>query len=154
MSDDLQRTIGEMSASMRYTADAIAAQARAIETLSVEMRRNTSALASLESGLASANSDIVEIRAEIRASLVAPETLRKLGMDVDDYPASRADFEHLRASRVAAEENKPLLAEAKKTILTGLLAAALAWLGPTIVERIKADVSTPQPAAGKRQEKS
>ena len=25
MSDDLQRTIGEMSASMRYTADAIAA---------------------------------------------------------------------------------------------------------------------------------
>ena len=41
--------------------------------------------------------------------------------------ASRADFEHLRASRVAAEENKPILAEAKKTILTGLLAAALAW---------------------------
>jgi hypothetical protein len=69
-------------------------------------------------------------------------------------PTGRADFEHLRASRVAAEENKPLLAEAKKTILTGLLAAALAWLGPTIVERIKADVSTPQPAAGKRQEKS
>ena len=150
MSDDLQRTIGEMSASMRYTADAIAAQARAIETLSVEMRRNTSALASLESGLAHANSDITEIR----AGLVAPETLRRLGIDVDDQPASRADFEHLRASRVAAEENKPLLAEAKKTILTGLLAAALAWLGPTIVERIKADVSAPQPAAGKRQEKS
>ena len=150
MSDDLQRTIGEMSASMRYTADAIAAQARAIETLSVEMRRNTSALASLESGLAHANNDITEIR----AGLVAPETLRRLGIDVDDHPASRADFEHLRASRVAAEENKPLLAEAKKTILTGLLAAALAWLGPTIVERIKADVSTPKPAAGKRQEKS
>ena len=150
MSDDLQRTIGEMSASMRYTADAIAAQARAIETLSVEMRRNTSALASLESGLAHANNDITEIR----AGLVAPETLRRLGIDVDDHPASRADFEHLRASRVAAEENKPLLVEAKKTILTGLLAAALAWLGPTIVERIKADVSTPQPAAGKRQEKS
>lgn len=72
MSDDLQRTIGEMSASMRYTADAIAAQARAIETLSVEMRRNTSALASLESGLAHANNDITEIR----AGLVAPETLR------------------------------------------------------------------------------
>lgn len=150
MSDDLQRTIGEMSASMRYTADAIAAQARAIETLSVEMRRNTSALASLESGLAHANNDIIEIR----AGLVAPETLRKLGIDVDDQSASRADFEHLRASRMANEENKPLLAEAKKTILTGLLAAALAWLGPTIVERIKADVSTPQPAAGKRQEKS
>ena len=150
MSDDLQRTIGEMSASMRYTADAIAAQARAIETLSVEMRRNTSALASLESGLAHANNDITEIR----AGLVAPETLRRLGIDVDDHPASRADFEHLRASRVAAEENKPLLAEAKKTILTGLLAAALAWLGPTIVERIKADVSASQPAAGKRQEKS
>lgn len=151
MPDDLlQRTIGEMSASLRYTADAIQTQARAIESLSIEMRRNTSALASLESGLASANSDIVEIR----ASLVAPETLRKLGMDVDDYPASRADFEHLRASRMASEENKPLLAEAKKTVLTGLLAAALAWLGPTIVERIKADVSTPQPAAGKRQEKS
>ena len=150
MPDDLQRTIGEMSASMRYTADAIAAQARAIETLSVEMRRNTSALASLESGLAYANNDITEIR----AGLVAPETLRRLGIDVDDQPASRADFEHLRASRVAAEENKPLLAEAKKTILTGLLAAALAWLGPTIVERIKADVSAPQPAAGKRQEKS
>lgn len=150
MSDDLQRTIGEMSASMRYTADAIAAQARAIETLSVEMRRNTSALASLESGLAHANNDIIEIR----AGLVAPETLRKLGIDVDDQSASRADFEHLRASRMAGEENKPLLAEAKKTILTGLLAAALAWLGPTIVERIKADVSTPQPAAGKRQEKS
>ena len=150
MSDDLQRTIGEMSASMRYTADAIAAQARAIETLSVEMRRNTSALASLESGLAHANNDITEIR----AGLVAPETLRRLGIDVDDQPASRADFEHLRASRVASEENKPLLAEAKKTILTGLLAAALAWLGPTIVERIKADVSAPQPAAGKRQEKS
>ena len=149
MSDDLQRTIGEMSASMRYTADAIAAQARAIETLSVEMRRNTSALASLESGLAHANNDIIEIR----AGLVAPETLRKLGIDVDDQSASRADFEHLRASRMANEENKPLLAEAKKTILTGLLAAALAWLGPTIVERIKADVSTPQPAAGKRQEK-
>ena len=82
------------------------------------------------------------------------EHLRRLGIDVDDHPASRADFEHLRASRVAAEENKPLLAEAKKTILTGLLAAALAWLGPTIVERIKADVSAPQPAAGKRQEKS
>ena len=150
MSDDLQRTIGEMSASMRYTADAIAAQARAIETLSVEMRRNTSALASLESGLAHANNDIIEIR----AGLVAPETLRRLGIDVDDQSASRADFEHLRASRMANEENKPLLAEAKKTILTGLLAAALAWLGPTIVERIKADVSTPQPAAGKRQEKS
>ena len=150
MSDDLQRTIGEMSASMRYTADAIAAQARAIETLSVEMRRNTSALASLESGLAHANNDIIEIR----AGLVAPETLRKLGIDVDDQSASRADFEHLRASRMANEENKPLLAEAKKTILTGLLAAALAWLGPTIVVRIKADVSTPQPAAGKRQEKS
>lgn len=150
MSDDLQRTIGEMSASMRYTADTIAAQARAIETLSVEMRRNTSALASLESGLAHANNDITEIR----AGLVAPETLRRLGIDVDDQPASRADFEHLRASRVAAEENKPILAEAKKTILTGLLAAALAWLGPTIVERIKSDVSTPQPAAGKRQEKS
>ena len=150
MSDDLQRTIGEMSASMRYTADAIAAQARAIETLSVEMRRNTSALASLESGLAHANNDIIEIR----AGLVAPETLRKLGLDVDDQSASRADFEHLRASRMANEENKPLLAEAKKTILTGLLAAALAWLGPTIVERIKADVSTPQPAAGKRQDKS
>ena len=150
MSDDLQRTIGEMSASMRYTADAIAAQARAIETLSVEMRRNTSALASLESGLAHANDDIIEIR----AGLVAPETLRKLGIDVDDHSASRADFEHLRASRMASEENKPLLAEAKKTILTGLLAAALAWLGPTIVERIKADVSIPQPAAGKRQEKS
>ena len=150
MSDDLQRTIGEMSASMRYTADAIAAQARAIETLSVEMRRNTSALASLESGLAHANNDIIEIR----AGLVAPETLRKLGIDVDDQSASRADFEHLRASRMANEENKPLLAEAKKTILTGLLAAALAWLGPTIAERIKADVSTPQPAAGKRQEKS
>ena len=149
MPDDLHRTIGEMSASLRYTADAIQTQARAIESLSAEMRRNTSALASLESGLASANSDIVEIR----ASLVAPETLRKLGMDVDDYPASRADFEHLRASRMASEENKPLLAEAKKTILTGLLAAALAWLGPTIVERIKADVYTPQPAAGKRQEK-
>lgn len=149
MSDDLQRTIGEMSASMRYTADAIAAQARAIETLSVEMRRNTSALASLESGLAHANNDIIEIR----AGLVAPETLRKLGIDVDDQSASRADFEHLRASRMANEENKPLLAEAKKTILTGLLAAALAWLGPTIVDRIKADVSTPQPAAGKRQEK-
>ena len=149
MPDDLQRTIGEMSASMRYTADAIAAQARAIETLSVEMRRNTSALASLESGLAHANNDITEIR----AGLVAPETLRRLGIDVDDQPASRADFEHLRASRVAAEENKPILAEAKKTILTGLLAAALAWLGPTIVDRIKADVSTPQPAAGKRQEK-
>jgi hypothetical protein len=29
-------------------------------------------------------------------------------------PTGRADFEHLRASRVAAEENKPLLAEAKK----------------------------------------
>ena len=150
MSDDLQRTIGEMSASMRYTADAIAAQARAIETLSVEMRRNTSALASLESGLAHANNDIIEIR----AGLVAPETLRKLGIDVDDQSASRADFEHLRASRMANEENKPLLAEAKKTVLTGLLAAALAWLGPTIVDRIKADVSTPQPAAGKRQEKS
>ena len=150
MPDDLQRTIGEMSASMRYTADAIAAQARAIETLSVEMRRNTSALASLESGLAHANNDITEIR----AGLVAPETLRKLGIDVDDQSASRADFEHLRASRMANEENKPLLAEAKKTVLTGLLAAALAWLGPTIVERIKADVSTPQPAAGKRQEKS
>ena len=150
MPDDLQRTIGEMSASMRYTADAIAAQARAIETLSVEMRHNTSALASLESGLAHANNDIIEIR----AGLVAPETLRRLGIDVDDQPASRADFEHLRASRVAAEENKPILAEAKKTILTGLLAAALAWLGPTIVERIKADVSAPQPAAGKRQEKS
>lgn len=150
MSDDLQRTIGEMSASMRYTADAIAAQARAIEALSVEMRRNTSALASLESGLAHANNDIIEIR----AGLVAPETLRKLGIDVDDQSASRADFEHLRASRMANEENKPLLAEAKKTILTGLLAAALAWLGPTIVDRIKADVSTPQPAAGKRQEKS
>ena len=150
MSDDLQRTIGEMSASMRYTADAIAAQARAIETLSVEMRRNTSALASLEFGLAHANNDIIEIR----AGLVAPETLRKLGIDVDDQSASRADFEHLRASRMANEENKPLLAEAKKTVLTGLLAAALAWLGPTIVERIKADVSTPQPAAGKRQEKS
>ena len=149
MSDDLQRTIGEMSASMRYTADAIAAQARAIETLSVEMRRNTSALASLESGLAHANNDIIEIR----AGLVAPETLRKLGIDVDDQSASRADFEHLRASRMANEENKPLLAEAKKTVLTGLLAAALAWLGPTIVDRIKADVSTPQPAAGKRQEK-
>ena len=149
MSDDLQRTIGEMSASMRYTADAIAAQARGIESLSTEMRRNTSALASLESGLAHANNDITEIR----AGLVAPETLRRLGIDVDDQPASRADFEHLRASRVAAEENKPLLAEAKKTILTGLLAAALAWLGPTIVDRIKADVSTPQPAAGKRQEK-
>ena len=104
----------------------------------------------LLSALAHANNDIIEIR----ASLVAPETLRRLGIDVDDHPASRADFEHLRASRVAAEENKPLLAEAKKTILTGLLAAALAWLGPTIVERIKADVSTPQPAAGKRQEKS
>ena len=150
MSDDLQRTIGEMSASMRYTADAIAAQARAIETLSVEMRRNTSALASLESGLAHANNDIIEIR----AGLVAPDTLRRLGIDVDDQSASRADFEHLRASRMANEENKPLLAEAKKTILTGLLAAALAWLGPTIVDRIKADVSTPQPAAGKRQEKS
>lgn len=151
MPDDLlQRTIGEMSASLRYTADAIQTQARAIESLSIEMRRNTSALASLESGLASANSDIIEIR----ASLVAPETLRKLGMDVDDYPASRADFEHLRAIRMANEENKPLLAEAKKTILTGLLAAALAWLGPTIVDRIKADVTTPQPAAGKRQEKS
>ena len=150
MSDDLQRTIGEMSASMRYTADAIAAQARAIETLSVEMRRNTSALASLESGLAHANNDITEIR----AGLVAPETLRRLGIDVDDHPASRADFEHLRASRVAAEENKPLLAEAKKTILTSLLTAALTWLDPTIVERIKADVSAPQPAAGKRQEKS
>jgi len=150
VSDDLQRTIGEMSASMRYTADAIAAQARAIETLSVEMRRNTSALASLESGLAHANNDIIEIR----AGLVAPETLRKLGIDVDDQSASRADFEHLRASRMANEENKPLLAEAKKTVLTGLLAAALAWLGPTIVDRIKADVSTPQPAAGKRQEKS
>ena len=150
MPDDLQRTIGEMSASMRYTADAIAAQARAIESLSTEMRRNTSALASLESGLASANSDIVEIR----ANLATPETLRKLGVDVDDYPASRADFEHLRASRMASEENKPLLAEAKKTILTGLLAAALAWLGPTIVERIKADASATQPAAGKRQEKS
>lgn len=150
MSDDLQRTIGEMSASLRYTADAIAAQARGIESLSTEMRRNTSALASLESGLASANSDIVEIR----ANLATPETLRRLGVDVDDYPASRADFEHLRASRMASEENKPLLAEAKKTILTGLLAAALAWLGPTIVDRIKADVSTPQPAAGKRQEKS
>lgn len=150
MPDDLQRTIGEMSASMRYTADAIAAQARAIETLSAEMRRNTSALASLESGLAHANNDIIEIR----AGLVAPETLRKLGIDVDDQSASRADFEHLRASRMNSEENKPLLAEAKKTILTGLLAAALAWLGPTIVERIKVDVSTPQPAAGKRQEKS
>lgn len=150
MPDDLQRTIGEMSASLRYTANAISTQARAIESLSAEMRRNTSALASLESGLASANSDIVEIR----ANLATPETLRKLGVDVDDYPASRADFEHLRASRMASEENKPLLAEAKKTILTGLLAAALAWLGPTIVERIKADVSTPQPAAGKRQEKS
>ena len=150
MSDDLQRTIGEMSASMRYTADAIAAQARAIETLSVEMRRNTSALASLESGLAHANNDITEIR----AGLVAPETLPRLGSDVDAHPASRADGEHLHARPGAAEENKPLLAEAKKTILTGLLAAALAWLGPTIVERIKADVSTPQPAAGKRQEKS
>ena len=150
MSDDMQRTIGEMSASMRYTADAIAAQARAIETLSVEMRRNTSALASLESGLAHANNDIIEIR----AGLVAPETLRKLGIDVDDQSASRADFEYLRASRMNSEENKPLLAEAKKTVLTGLLAAALAWLGPTIVERIKADVSTPQPAAGKRQGKS
>ena len=149
MPDDLQRTIGEMSASLRYTADAISTQARAIESLSTEMRRNTSALASLESGLASANSDIVEIR----ANLATPETLRKLGVDVDDYPASRADFEHLRASRMASEENKPLLAEAKKTILTGLLAAALAWLGPTIVERIKADVSATQPAAGKRQEK-
>lgn len=149
MPDDLQRTIGEMSASLRYTADAISTQARAIESLSTEMRRNTSALASLESGLASANSDIVEIR----ANLATPETLRKLGMDVDDFPASRADFEHLRASRMASEENKPLLAEAKKTILTGLLAAALAWLGPMIVERIKADVSATQPAAGKRQEK-
>lgn len=150
MPDDLHRTIGEMSASMRYTADANAAQARAIETLSVEMRRNTSALASLESGLAHANNDIIEIR----AGLVAPETLRKLGIDVDDQAASRADFEHLRAIRMNSEENKPLLAEAKKTILTGLLAAALAWLGPTIVERIKADVSIPKPAAGKRQEKS
>lgn len=104
--------------------------------LSQSVQAHTSRLTDFEHGLRRANEDLMRLR----DSVVTPDSLRRVGLDLNDHSEHRKDFEHLRASRQAAEERRPMLRQAVTAVLVAALLGTSAWVGATVWSGIKQEV--------------
>ena len=107
--------------------------------LSQNVQAHTSRLTDFEHGLRRANEDLMRLR----DSVVTPDSLRRVGLDINDHSEHRKDFEYLRGTRQAAEERRPIL----RGVVTGLASVAAigvaAWAWSAVTIKARADLAQP-----------
>lgn len=104
--------------------------------LSQNVQAHTSRLTDFEHGLRRANEDLMRLR----DSVVTPDSLRRIGIDLNDHSEHRRDFEYLRGSRQAAEGRKPLFRNVATALATAAALGISAWSWSALSERAAADV--------------
>lgn len=107
-----------------------------VSNLTQNVQAHTSRLADFEHGLRRANDDLMRLR----DTVVTPDNLRRVGLDLNDATEHRKDFEHLRAARQSAEERRPILRNVINAVAVAAALGAAAWGWAAVTERARADL--------------
>lgn len=111
---------------------------RTVSEMSQVVQAHTTRLGDFEHGLSRANQDLMRLR----ESMITPETLRRLGLDMDDHEAHRKDSEFLRSSRLSAEERKPIMRSTITALITAATLGAAVWAWGAVMDKAKHDLNS------------
>lgn len=109
-----------------------------VSTLAQNVQAHTSRLTDFEHGLRRANDDLMRLR----DTVVTPDSLRRVGLDLNDAGEHRKDFEHLRAVRQSAEERRPVLKSVVNAVAVAAALGVAAWGWAAVTDRAKSDLQT------------
>ena len=133
--------LGEMLGAQKSIADAVKHQTLKIDNLAREVQESASGFSKLADGLKAANKDIIAMR----DSVITPDKLRKVGIDIDDADNHKLDMDHLRDLRESHEKNSPASRSIKTAIITAILVLSAtsiySWASRAIWEGVKQEVS-------------
>lgn len=107
--------------------------------LSQNVQAHTSRLADFEHGLRRANEDLMRLR----DSVITPDSLRRVGIDLNDHVEHKKDFDYLRDRRQAAEDRKPVLRGVVTAIATAAAVGVAAWAWSAVATKARADLAAP-----------
>lgn len=107
--------------------------------LSQNVQAHTSRLTDFEHGLRRANEDLMRLR----DSVVTPDSLRRVGLDLSDHSEHRKDFEYLRGSRQAAEGRRPVLRSMVTALATAAALGVAAWAWAAMADKARSDLARP-----------
>jgi len=125
--NSLHLLVGELTATVKATSDAIAKQTSVMESLRQEVSQSTLSFSKLEMGLNHANNDI----RKLRELVLTPDQLRQLGIALDDAVSVKLDMTHLRSLRTAHDERKPINVQVRSAVIAGILLAVFGYLTST-----------------------
>lgn len=137
--DDNNRTyhmLGQVQSSLDHLTNTVAALTTTVRESARESEALRNEFSGFKHGLKHANDDI----RQLRDTVVTPEKLRRMGLDLDDHVEHRKDFAHLREARLAAEERKPVYRTVVGAVAGAALIAAGAWAWSAMTDRAASDL--------------
>lgn len=133
----LHLLIGELVSNVRTSADAINRQSESIIQLSNSFQDQSRKLDRVEHSLDLAHQEI----RTLKDTIVTTETLRLIGINVDDKEAQREDFLYLRESRERQRSRHNGLSKIALALIIAGLTSFGYWSGNAIYNQIHSDIS-------------